>query len=69
MQKRSEFIGKIKKPMPYYGSKEKAAPIIMDYLHGDKWATWHVEPFVGSNACIFHQELKDVTMVLNDFDG
>lgn len=69
MIKRSEFIGKIKKPFPWAGSKVKAAPLIMELLHGDKWANQHIEPFVGSNACLMHMPLDGVRVILNDFDG
>ena len=70
MQTRSEYLGNIKKPIPYYGSKERAAPLIMDFLHGDGWANQHYEPFVGSNACIFYKHLENVKdIIINDFDG
>ena len=69
MKKRSEFLNKIKRPIPYYGSKEKIAPVIVDIIKKDEWTNQYIEPFVGSNSIILHDDFEGIKVILNDFDG
>ena len=69
MKKRSEFLNKIKRPIPYYGSKEKIAPLIVDIVKKDNWSTQYIEPFVGSNSILLQDNFDGIKVILNDFDG
>lgn len=69
MQKRSEFLNKLKRPIPYYGSKEKIAPVIYDIIKKDGWTTQYIEPFVGSNSIILQDNFDGIKCIINDFDG
>lgn len=69
MKKRSEVINKIKRPIPYYGSKEKIAPVIVDIVKKDGWSNQYIEPFVGSNSVLLHDNFDGIKCIVNDFDG
>lgn len=69
MKKRSEFLNKIKRPIPYYGSKEKIAPVIVDIVKKDGWTTQYIEPFVGSNSILLQDDFDGIKVIINDFDG
>lgn len=69
MKKRSEFLSKIKRPIPYYGSKEKIAPVILDIIKKDGWTNQYIEPFVGSNSILLQDNFDGIKCIINDFDG
>lgn len=69
MKKRSEFLNKLKRPIPYYGSKEKIAPVIVDIIKKDGWTNQYIEPFVGSNSILLHDDFDGIKCIINDFDG
>ena len=69
MKKRSEYLNKIKRPIPYYGSKEKIAPCIYNIIKKDNWSTQYIEPFVDSNSIVLHDDFEGIKVILNDFDG
>ena len=69
MKKRSEFLHKIKRPIPYYGSKEKIAQTIVDIIKKDNWSNQYIEPFVGSNSILLHDDFDGIKVIINDFDG
>ena len=69
MKKRSEYLNKIKRPIPYYGSKEKIAQTIVDIIKKDNWSNQYIEPFVGSNSILLHDDFDGIKVIINDFDG
>lgn len=69
MKKRSEYLNKIKRPIPYYGSKEKIAQTIVDIIKKDNWSNQYIEPFVGSNSILLQDDFDGIKVIINDFDG
>ena len=69
MKKRSEYLNKIKRPIPYYGSKEKIAQPIVDIIKKDNWSNQYIEPFVGSNSILLQDDFDGIKVIINDFDG